>query len=46
MKTDGKCHVFRDRAEAGRLLARELSPLRGADVVVLGLPAVECRGGE
>jgi putative phosphoribosyl transferase len=33
--------VFADRDEAGWLLARELSHLRGSDVVVLGLP----RGG-
>jgi putative phosphoribosyl transferase len=33
--------IFADRADAGRRLARELEPLRGADVVVLGLP----RGG-
>ena len=32
---------FRDRADAGRQLAARLEPLRGADVVVLGLP----RGG-
>jgi putative phosphoribosyl transferase len=32
---------LRDRADAGRLLARELSSLRGSDAVVLGLP----RGG-
>jgi putative phosphoribosyl transferase len=33
--------TFRDRAEAGRLLAVRLEYLRGGDVVVLGLP----RGG-
>ena len=33
--------MFRDRVEAGRRLADELAHLRGADVVVLGLP----RGG-
>jgi putative phosphoribosyl transferase len=32
---------FRDRRDAGRLLARRLESLRGQDVVVLGLP----RGG-
>ncbi|RMI39672.1 phosphoribosyltransferase family protein [Streptomyces triticirhizae] len=32
---------FADRREAGRRLARELAPLRGGNVVVLGLP----RGG-
>jgi putative phosphoribosyl transferase len=32
---------FRDRREAGRLLAQRLEPLRGQDVLVLGLP----RGG-
>ena len=32
---------FRDRRDAGRLLAERLGPLRGQDVVVLGLP----RGG-
>jgi putative phosphoribosyl transferase len=32
---------FRDRKEAGRLLAQRLEPLRGQDVLVLGLP----RGG-
>ncbi len=32
---------FRDREEAGRLLAQELSQLRGREVVVLGIP----RGG-
>jgi predicted phosphoribosyltransferase/pimeloyl-ACP methyl ester carboxylesterase len=32
---------FRDRAEAGRLLARKLEHLRGADALVLALP----RGG-
>jgi putative phosphoribosyl transferase len=32
---------FRDRSDAGRQLARRLLPLRGEDVVVLGLP----RGG-
>jgi putative phosphoribosyl transferase len=32
---------FRDRADAGRQLARRMAHLRGADVVVLGLP----RGG-
>jgi putative phosphoribosyl transferase len=32
---------FADRRDAGRRLARRLAPLRGADVVVLGLP----RGG-
>ncbi|MCU1607943.1 MAG: phosphoribosyltransferase [Modestobacter sp.] len=32
---------FRDRADAGRQLARRVAHLRGADVVVLGLP----RGG-
>ncbi|KAB8171024.1 phosphoribosyltransferase [Streptomyces sp. 3MP-14] len=32
---------FADRREAGRRLARELAPLRGRNVVVLGLP----RGG-
>ncbi|MCW2532950.1 MAG: phosphoribosyltransferase [Blastococcus sp.] len=32
---------FRDRMDAGRLLARRLESLRGQDVVVLGLP----RGG-
>lgn len=33
--------LFRNRQDAGRHLARELRPLRGPDVVVLGLP----RGG-
>jgi putative phosphoribosyl transferase len=33
--------VFRDRTDAGRRLAERLAHLRGADVVVLGLP----RGG-
>jgi putative phosphoribosyl transferase len=33
--------MFADRVEAGRQLARELLPLRGHDLVVLGLP----RGG-
>ncbi len=33
--------LFRNRQDAGRSLARELLPLRGPDVVVLGLP----RGG-
>ncbi len=33
--------VFRNRTEAGRALAARLEPLRGHDVVVLGLP----RGG-
>jgi putative phosphoribosyl transferase len=33
--------TFRDRAEAGRLLAGRLEHLRGSDIVVLGLP----RGG-
>jgi putative phosphoribosyl transferase len=33
--------VFEDRVDAGRQLARRLLPLRGQDVVVLGLP----RGG-
>ncbi len=32
---------FSNRVEAGRLLARELDPLRGQDAVVLGIP----RGG-
>ncbi|MCU0579711.1 MAG: phosphoribosyltransferase, partial [Desulfobacterota bacterium] len=32
---------FADREEAGHLLTRELDPLRGRDVVVLGIP----RGG-
>src|SRR5665647_1152481 len=32
---------FRDRVDAGRQLAQRLLPLRGPDVVVLGLP----RGG-
>lgn len=32
---------FRDRSDAGRRLGERLEPLRGADVVVLGLP----RGG-
>ena len=37
-----RCPVrFRDRKEAGRLLAERLETLRGQDVVVLGLP----RGG-
>lgn len=33
--------AFKDRVEAGRLLAEALAHLRGSDVVVLGLP----RGG-
>jgi putative phosphoribosyl transferase len=33
--------VFRNRTEAGRALATQLTPLRGQDIVVLGLP----RGG-
>ncbi|MGZ7014021.1 MAG: phosphoribosyltransferase family protein [Acidimicrobiales bacterium] len=33
--------TFRDRADAGRQLARQLHPYQGADIVVVGLP----RGG-
>ncbi|WP_345451153.1 phosphoribosyltransferase family protein [Arthrobacter gyeryongensis] len=34
-------HEFRDRVDAGRRLGQRLAPLKGQDVVVLGLP----RGG-
>lgn len=37
----GDTRVFDDRVDAGRRLAEHLEPLRGTDVVVLGLP----RGG-
>jgi putative phosphoribosyl transferase len=38
---DGSMRVFDDRVVAGRRLAERLEPLRGEDIVVLGLP----RGG-
>ena len=37
----GSARVFADRVDAGRQLAAHLEPLRGRDIVVLGLP----RGG-